>query len=162
MDAEKVIDFADKIVSLIKKIPTPLLYVITSISILMLFWFVPIFLFNNTFYNKNPLLITVLFTFTFSLTWFIINTILSLAVFQITENVDSEIEGVLFLSGFISIVYLCGSIVGFYISKLYYYPYMKFSCFLLTAYSYSFFRLLRVVFYLLFRYEDKQKPTIEN
>ncbi len=141
------VKFADKVIEVIKKIPAPIRFSIISISILMLYWFIAIFLFHHSFYAQNPLWIVWLFAFAFSVTWFIFTFIfstLSITYLDTLHKQETDNNGVFLINAFVSLVYLCLVILAFYVARKYYYPRCKFDTFLLLSYLYMAFHIVRI------------------
>lgn len=152
VDSNDALKFSERVMDVLKKIPLPLVFSILSIFLLMVYWFIAIFIFHRAFYDSNPIWITLIFCFAFSFTWFIIS--FGLSIFSITfmdkeVNFKTENNGVLLISGFVSIAYLCCCILSVYLVRKYYYPLLKFELLLLVSYSYMILLLLRAVLFLI-------------
>lgn len=163
LKSNDAVQFSDRVIEVLKKIPLTLVFSILSILFLMIYWFIAIFLFHRAFYVSNPIWITLIFCFAFSFTWFIL--IFGLTIFTVTfldkeANHKTKNSGVLLLSGFNSIVYLCLCIAVVYIIRMYRYPLLKFEFFLLASYIYIVFLLVKTGIVLIRGYCQDKK--VEN
>lgn len=158
-----VIRFSERVIEVIKKIPLPLVFLLLSVTLLMVYWFLSIFLFHREFYSANYIGITILFSFAFSFTWFTISiglSILSVAFLDREKEDKTDVNGVLFVSWFISIVYLCLCMLAMYLLRRYYTD-LGFQFFLLISYGYMILQVLRIGFgwvYLLI-FGNKKLPN---
>lgn len=162
MDEDKAINFSNKVIETVKKIPLSLIFSVFCICLLMLYWFIAIFLFHNTFYTNNIIGITLIFSFAFSFTWFILNFLLSLLsvlfIDAITKQ-QSDNSSVFFVNAFVSIIYLCAVILVFHVLKKYYYPNWNFDTFLAMTYLYICVRILWVGSFLIYQKYKEHKKT---
>src|ERR1700740_540588 len=160
MNVDDAVKITDKAIDTVKKTPLSIVFIMLSICLLMVYWFVAIFLFHKEFYDRNTVYIVLLFSFAFSLTWLILSVGLSILVDEYrskTKKKGTNLEGILFAGGFASVIYLCFSFLITYILRKY--CTITFDCFLLISYLYMALQLVRVGFVYFLKREEKNSQV---
>lgn len=157
---DKLIDFgldvAKEASKTVGRLSKKTVLVLTSIFVLMAYWFIAIFLISPQFYNQTDVWITIIFCFVFSINWYIVNIGLSSFITALIEeifpNEQTNINDILVIGSIQSILYLSASLFGCY------YFHTTFFAFLLISYSYI---LIRISILGLFLIKSKLRKTKE-
>src|ERR1035437_3464867 len=162
MNLELIGKTSKKVIDNIRSLPLPLLYVIISIIILCVYWFIALFLFKRQFYIENPIGIIIMFCFGFSFTWFMLSLFISMLFTKNKESISAD--ATIFASGFSSVFWLCFSLLVTYVLKRLCHWSDCFDNFLLLSYGYLVFLLVKTA--IVYHWEKctksknpKEQPT---
>ena len=112
------------LVSDLNQLSPPIKNFLISMSCLMPFWYICIYLFNPFLFSHSKLDLLIPLTFCFSLLWYLISFVLNGAVDLFVTSVfkvnEEEIDDLVIIGGLDSIIYLCIAIViGYYSQSKY-------------------------------------------
>ncbi len=112
------------LVSDLNQLSPPIKNVFISLSCLMPFWYVCLYLFNPCLFNHSRMDLLIPLTFCFSFLWYLVSFVFNGAVslfFTLAFEIDEDdTEDLVFIGGLDSIIYLCVAIIiGYYSQSKY-------------------------------------------
>ncbi len=126
---------------------------IISIVVLMPFWYASIYLFGNHFFINSDLLLKIVFSFCFSISWYFINVLLFVFEQSIKVDISDNLVNLFKGAGMISVYYLCFVIVIAYSLNIHSYV-----SFLKTAYYFLIIPYITtIIVELIYKYRQKRK-----